>query len=241
MSSVASLLRQLTSNEYRHVDRAVAALWWYERTGREPIRTGRELADDLEGAGYPTQNVTRLKEQLSADARVAKRSQGYRLNIQAKEDLDAELEPLTGPQRPAATSSVLPAELFLDTRGYIENVVIQANVAYDQALFDCCAVMLRRLAETLIIEVYEQQDREDELKLGDGNYPFFSGLLKHIEGDPEITLTRSARKGLRDFKRLGDQSAHSRKYNAVQDDIDRVRDGLRLAAEELLHLTDMKS
>ena len=37
----------------------------------------------------------------------------------------------------------------------MEKVLSQINGSYDCALFDCTAVMCRRLLETLIIEAYE--------------------------------------------------------------------------------------
>ena len=46
-------------------------------------------------------------------------------------------------------------------------------------------------------------------------------------------------KGLRDFKNLGDLSAHNRRFNARKEDIDRVRDGLRVIVEELVHLANL--
>ena len=50
---------------------------------------------------------------------------------------------------------MLPIDLFDGTRGYIEKVVLQINASFDASLYDCCAVMCRRLLETLIIECYE--------------------------------------------------------------------------------------
>jgi len=43
------------------------------------------------------------------------------------------------------------------------------------------------------------------------------------------------------FKKLGDLSAHNRRFNADSDDIDRVRGKLRVAAEELLDIANLKS
>jgi hypothetical protein len=43
-------------------------------------------------------------------------------------------------------------------------VVEQINKSYDIELWDCCAVMCRRLLETLIIEVYEKLGRANEIK-----------------------------------------------------------------------------
>jgi len=131
--------------------------------------------------------------------------------------------------------------LFAKTRGYIERVVDQINKAYDAELWDCSAVMCRRLLETLIIETYETAGRASEIKGGDGHFLMLNALITFLEGDHTIHLGRNAAKGLRDFKLLGDLSAHNRRFNARRDDIDRVRDGLRVAAEELLHLTALRN
>jgi len=61
-----------------------------------------------------------------------------------------------------------------------------------------------------------------------------SGMLAKVESGGAISLSRNGIQGLKDFKRLGDLSAHNRRFNARKDDIDRVRDGLRVASEELL-------
>ena len=45
--------------------------------------------------------------------------------------------------------------LVRGTRGYIEKVSNQINGAYENGWYDACAVMLRRLIETLIIETFE--------------------------------------------------------------------------------------
>ncbi len=68
-----------------------------------------------------------------------------------------------------------------------------------------------------------------------------NGLMTFLERDTSINLGRNAAKGLRDFKQLGDLSAHNRRFNACRNDIDRVRDGLRVASEELLHLSGLRS
>ena len=55
----------------------------------------------------------------------------------------------------AKSDLVLVSSIFNNTRGYIERVVNQINGSYEKGWYDCCAVMTRRLLETLIIETYE--------------------------------------------------------------------------------------
>jgi hypothetical protein len=134
------------------------------------------------------------------------------------------------------SDSILPRELFLNTRGYIEKVVFQINGSYDQGLYDCCAVMCRRLGETLIIETYESQGRAKEIKGADDNFLMLNGLLAVLNKDITIHLGRNAKRGLDSLKDLGDKSAHNRRFNARQPDIDSIKSDFRTAAEELLHL-----
>ena len=154
--------------------------------------------------------------------------------------LDSEYAFAIKPKPLTVSDSVLPAELFTSTRDYIERVVEQINKSYDGELWDCCTVMCRRLLETLIIEVYEKLGRAADVKGADGHFKQLNDLINTITADTSINLGRNAVKGLKDFKELGDLSAHNRRFNARQPDIDRVRTGLRVAAEELLHLAGLR-
>ena len=234
-------LRALSTRDLTNLERAVAQLWWHSRADHTAARTPRQLADESTAAGYPGQNVSRLARELDADPRTAKAADGaFRISIAARAPLDGLYGDLVDVRPAPKTDSVLPTNLFKGTRGYIEKVVYQLNASYSAGLFDCCAVMCRRLLETLIIEVYEAAGRANELNDPDGNFKMFSGLLAHLEADTKINLSRNAKGGLNSFKKLGDLSAHNRRFNAEADDIKRVRDELRVAAEELLHLANLK-
>jgi hypothetical protein len=231
-------LRAIDGPALSMVQRALALLWWVGRhEPSESLSTG-EVCSAIEAAGHATQNRTRLAAALAAHRDAVKAGAGrWRLHPRGRAELTAKYNHVDERRQPAAaTDSVLPRELFATTRGYIEKVVYQINASYDSTLYDCSAVMCRRLLETLIIEVYEHGERAAAIKGVDGQFFMFAGLLSVLENDSSINLGRNALKGLRDFKTLGDLSAHNRRYNARKDDIDRVRDGLRVAAEELLHL-----
>lgn len=184
-------------------------------------------------------NVTDILRKAADRNEVAQLNDGWRL-LEPGRNAIASAGVELGPKRPPPpTDSVVPRELFSGTRKYIERVVDQINASYDHGLWDCCAVMCRRLGETLIIEVYEHEGRAHEIKGPDGNFQMLNGLLSVLSNDNRINLGRNSKKGLRDLKELGDKAAHDRRFNARQPDIDVIKSGLRSAAEDLLHLAGL--
>ena len=67
-----------------------------------------------------------------------------------QDEAPATFVPPSAGTRPTS-QSVLPNSLVAGTRGYIEKVVFQINGSYEKGWFDACAVMMRRLLETLIV------------------------------------------------------------------------------------------
>jgi hypothetical protein len=168
---------------------------------------------------------------------------GWKLTSEGRQQIAGYVKPpaqaaTPAPVVPADTGSVIPVGLAT-ARKYLEKLVWQLNSSYDAQLYDCCAVMCRRLLETLIIEVYEHCGRASKIKGPDGHFLMLNGLATFFENDKAFNVSRSALQGLRDFKKLGDLSAHSRRFNAHKEDIDRVRDGLRVAVQELVHLAGL--
>ncbi len=238
--TASSFLWALSDEPITHVDRAVGLLLWYSQVDFSLSTSFDVLCQDMEAAGYARQNKSRLRRQLTADNRVRKQANdSFGLDLRRRSIVEDQFRKHLEIKHVPASDSVLPVILFQNTRGYIERVVTQINASFDTGLFDCTAVMCRRLLETLIIEVYESLGRADDLKDSDGHFKLFSGLLAILESDPSINLGRESIRGLKNFKKLGDQSAHNRRFNARRDDIVRIRDGLRLGTEELLNLAGL--
>lgn len=235
---MADTIKAFLETEEMHrlgiTDRLVAQLWWHHHQGNAPVEFAELLKEDHE-AGYPAVNRTREKERLKKDKRTTSGDKGktFKLQVRAVSSLDEKyLELLSN--RPLPKSNTLFEEnIFRNTRGYIEKVIKQINLSYDYKLYDCCAVMIRRLLETLIIEIYETAGRADEIKNGDGIFMMFSGLLSYLENDKKINLGRNTMTGLSDFKRIADSSAHNRRFNASKKNIDDKIDGVKLAVVEL--------
>lgn len=135
---------------------------------------------------------------------------------------------------------VIYMAMVRDTRGYIERVAHQANGSYANGWYDACAVMLRRLLETLIIECYETHKIEDRIKDQSGNYLFLKDLVDRALAEQTWTLGRSVRSVLPKLKELGDKAAHNRRYNTHREDIDKILRELRDTTQELLVLARLK-
>jgi hypothetical protein len=140
----------------------------------------------------------------------------------------------------ANSNSVLDFELVKGTRGYIEKVAQQVNRTYDGECFDACAVMFRRLIETLIIEAFEAYQIADNAKQPDGTFKQLSGLIETALDEKAWNLGRTARQELRRLKADGDRSAHDRRYLAQRSDIDNLKRDLRGVVQELVSLAKLK-
>ena len=138
------------------------------------------------------------------------------------------------------TEQVLPLDLVRPTRRkYIERVVLQANGCYEHGWYDACSVMIRRLVETLIIELYEAKGMASEIMNAAGGYHMLGDLVNAVISDKAWNLSRVAKKALPDIKSIGDQSAHGRRFVATKQDVDKIVPGLRVVVEELLHIAGL--
>lgn len=157
--------------------------------------------------------------------------------------LQSSVSDVVKPSSEIATSRSEPViymALVRGTRGYIERVAHQVNGAYAGGWYDASAVMLRRLIETLIIECFEAHKLEAKIKDPSGNYLFLKDLVDRMLSETTWTLGRNVRSALPKLKEIGDKSAHSRRYNAHREDIDKLLNEVRDTMQELLVLARLK-
>lgn len=132
---------------------------------------------------------------------------------------------------------LLPEEIFNNTKGYLIKNAKQVNICYKHKAYDACSVLLRKITEILIIELFEKEEIESKIKDADGNYFTLKGLIKSVINEVKFknTFSRNVSEILPKIKRLGDLSAHNRKYNSKKLDIDRISDDFRLLFEEFVN------
>lgn len=141
---------------------------------------------------------------------------------------------------PSADDKIVMFSLVRGTRPYLERIVHQINGCFENGWYDASAVMIRRLVETLIIEVYESKGRAAEIKDANNDWLFLNDLIAKITADPQFNLSRPTKRSLPDLKDVGDKSAHSRFHTAHRGDIEKLAPHLRNVVQELLALANLK-
>lgn len=230
-------LKSKPLQELRVLERAISLLWWHSREDHNASKTPKELCDELEMAGYARPNVTNLREALERDKRTVVKDNRFRLKVNKRADLDTRLAGHVADSPLAPSNAVIDMGLLGKARGYNSKTAAQINGSYEARLWDCCAVMCRRLVESLIIDAYETAGRDAEIKGADGNFLMLKGMVAKIKSANALNIGRNAQAGLERIKELGDLSAHSRRYNARASDIDLIKHDLRVVIEDLLHLS----
>ncbi len=135
--------------------------------------------------------------------------------------------------------AIIYKPLVKNTRGYIEKIANQINGTYEKGWYDACAVMIRRLIETLIIEVFESKKAEEKIKSND-NYMYLRDMIRITLAESSLNLSRNTKSALPRLKNIGDTSAHSRRYLAIRHDIDEIKPELRIVIQELLFISNIK-
>lgn len=140
----------------------------------------------------------------------------------------------------SSSQAVIPLSVIRKTRGYIECVANQANGAYYNGWYDACAVMIRRLLETLVIEAFEHSNISGKIKNSSGDFFHLKDLIDKCLQETSWNLTRNCKQALPKLKDIGDKSAHSRRFNAHRGDIDPLLSDIRLVIQEFVYLAGFK-
>jgi hypothetical protein len=224
-----------------HVGRAIAFLWYYRQTQEYEERLVSELVKDLKDEGFPEPNITRLNESLKKSKYTIKGRQRntFQLDIRKIPELDKEYNKFLKIKTHKPDDNIIPFDWVKGTRLYLEKLVNQINSTYEFGLYDCCAVMCRRLMESLIIEVYISSKRQHEIQ-NNKRFHMLEKLITYICADKNVTLGRNSPRAMQATKDIGDTAAHDRTYVTEQVDIDDIKSKYRRLIQELLTLSKIQ-
>lgn len=136
-------------------------------------------------------------------------------------------------------SSIIPNELIESVQRNIKQLCYQINASFENNLYDCCAVIMRRLLEILLIESFVKNGFEDKIKLENGHYINLDKIIEKVESTGLLRISATTKKDLSTVKDIGNFSAHKIWYNCTKTDIDNIKQKYRLMIEELLYLSGL--
>lgn len=135
--------------------------------------------------------------------------------------------------------TVLPDALFSSLPSNVQSLCKQINASYENNLFDCTAVIMRRLLESLLVLSYQKAGIETEIM--NGNYHVtLDKIIKNAEQNAVLALSSNTKKDMALFKDLGNYSAHKIWYNCTQGDIKPHILKYRVIIEELMYKSGLK-
>jgi hypothetical protein len=136
--------------------------------------------------------------------------------------------------------SLFPLSLIAMTRrGYLATLARQMNGCFESGWYDACAVMMRRLLETVIIEAFEAKHLDGKIKNPQGDFVQLTDLISAALSETSWSLSRNAKHALPHLRDIGHLSAHSRRFTAQKSDIEKVQQHCRITLEEFLHLAEL--
>jgi hypothetical protein len=197
-----------------------------------------DLCSNFEKLDFSQPNRGRLKGKISKSKSFikGKRANSFKLHSNSNKKIEAEHPNLSEKSEEIVFGdSILPASLFMGTRGFIEKLAQQVNSSYENSLFDACAVMMRRLLEVCLILSYEKLSIENEIKDANGDFKQLNMIVANAKGNSTLSLSRNTKACLEDFRSIGNFSAHKIYYNAKRQDIKKISLEYRAAIEELLY------
>ena len=202
-------LRDLTE-----VDRVCHFAYFYLKTGRKDEFSVPEAVGWLTGYGGANPNQTRLRERLNASRNTVRGQRGgFKLHIDYLKEMEGRYPELNEKsQEVIEYGTILPEIDYQKTRGYIEALAKQMNAAYEQNIFDGCAVLMRRLLEVLLILSYRQLGIENEIQDANGNYVMLDGIINNAKQNKGLALSRNSKQHIDTYRQLGNFSAHRIEY-----------------------------
>lgn len=234
----AQFARRIADLPLTHADRAIAFLWYYAYSQEFDERTPSELASDLHEEGFPRPNVTRLRDDLRRNRFVVRgsRTGTFQLDLRRKATLDEKYAEIVNLKAVVVSGDLVDPNAVAGTRTYLERLVFQINGSYEYGFYDSAAVLMRRLVESLLVEIYIHEKRAAEIRNA-GSFLQLERLIAYVRNDQAVTLSRNAPGTMTEIKQLGDTAAHDRVYITQQSDIDHLRPRYRRLLQELLSLS----
>ena len=193
-------------------------VWYIIRVNGAAYAPKQEVLEKFKAIGRTNINWSRLRKSLSRSSiAYSPADDGLLLKMEAARRLD---DLYSGYGRPRTViANIIIDHPNLLNRPYLAAIMSQINGAYHYEYFDACAVMMRRLLETLLIEVFKENNCLAEIKNGN-DMKMLRDIIIAVRGTTSFHKSRNFVQNAEKIKDLGDTAAHDRYYITKKIDID---------------------
>lgn len=101
------------------------------------------------------------------------------------------------------SGSILPTQLFEDVSHNIQLLCKQINASYENNLYDCTAVIMRRLLEGLLVLSYQNHGIESEITDKNGLHFMLDKIIKNAAQNGTLALSSNTKRDMTLFKDIG--------------------------------------
>ena len=185
----------------------------------------------------PYSNISSYMSKFSSgkNAIFIKSKLGYKLTRQAQKDTSNTLGECMSI---SVSDELFPLDILKNTQYYLEKIGFQMCACYEAGLYDASLVMMRKLVETLIIECFERNNVENEIKDNNGYFFYLSDLIPKFINSSRWNVSRNLSNYIKEVKKYGDLSAHNRRFFAHKSDFEKFKFELRQTVQEIVLLID---
>lgn len=215
---------------------AAALLWFHDHQDPGHEITAGELGNLLDGLALTSGiNRTRLASQLKAHPATVRgtKADRFRISLKKRHELDVAYLPLLKRRRIVFTDALLPQSQVKGSRAYLEKLADQINGCYSVGFHDACAVLCRRVIESLLIDAFTAAGYADKIK-HNRDFMQLSGIIGVANSGHYIRLSKGSDRDLDQIKEVGDRAAHHRSYITQKQDIDLIAPKFRALVSELM-------
>lgn len=235
MSPIDKFCSSLAKEGLSEIEKSIGLIWFYTDVENQQDCTLSEIIGTFNDQRFSMPNATRLRKNLKASPATVLgiRPDSFRISRSQHDNVESKYSEYLKRKKVITNESIIPLDWVTGKRRvYLENMAKQINGCFELGYYDSCAVILRRMMESLIIDVYLKNRREVEIKRPDNAFLGLEDLIKKLPQD--FTVNKNLPAQMRSIKETGDTAAHHRSYTTLESDIDSK--GARKVIHELLLL-----
>ena len=235
-----NFLKKIANDAMRETALGISVLWLLTKLSpdNKAVHPVGDIIEKIKNSGLRGNlNATRFYKNLAGHTdTVRHKNKGLSLSLKSTLKLDEKYAEFLEPTPPEIDSHIVEQNKYERCKKYTKTIILQINSSYQFHNYDACAVLMRRLVESLLIDAFEAVGKQSEIK-NNNDYSMLKGIIAKAKSGNSITLSRTSKTALDDVKRIGDKAAHNRTYLTSKRDIDELRGEYRPLIEDLVQIS----